>query len=144
MDADEATEAALLVLLELLLLAVLEAEPLLLPLWDDAALVGVEPVGVVLATFAELAETPPPVAVPVLVPAPEPPLSMTAVLRQVSSVPALIVAKAAKAWVPVESLRETIKLVFAWRSTFHVKEVPCWVGNCFMAAWPAPGMSDKK
>jgi len=143
MDADEATEAALLVLLELLLLAVLEAEPLLLPLWDDAALVGVEPVGVVLATFAELAETPPPVAVPVLVPAPEP-LSMTAVLRQVSSVPALIVAKAAKAWVPVESLRETIKLVFAWRSTFHVKEVPCWVGNCFMAAWPAPGMSDKK
>jgi hypothetical protein len=143
MDADEATEAALLVLLELLLLAVLEAEPLLLPLWDDAALVGVEPVGVVLATFAELAETPPPVAVPVLVPAPEP-LSMTAVLRQVSSVPALIVAKAAKAWVPVESLRETIKLVFAWRSTFHVKEVLCWVGNCFMAAWPAPGMSDKK
>jgi len=144
MDADEATEAALLVLLEL---AVLEAEPLL-PLWDDAALVGVEPVGVepvgvVLAAFAELAEIPPPVAVPVLVPAPEP-LSMTAVLRQVSSVPALIVAKAAKAWVPVESLRETIKLVFAWRSTFHVKEVPCWVGNCFMAAWPAPGMSDKK
>jgi hypothetical protein len=51
MDADEATEAALLVLLELLLLAVLEAEPLLLPLWDDAALVGVEPVGVVLATL---------------------------------------------------------------------------------------------
>jgi len=50
MDADEATEAALLVLLELLPLAVLEAEPLL-PLWDDAALVGVVPVGVVLAAL---------------------------------------------------------------------------------------------
>jgi hypothetical protein len=38
-DADEATKAALLVLLGLLPLAVPEAE--LPPLWDDAALVGV-------------------------------------------------------------------------------------------------------
>jgi len=111
-DADEATEPALLVLLGLLPLAVPEAE--LPPLWDDAA-----PVGVVLAAVAELAEIPLPVAVPAPVAEPEP-LSMTAVLRQLLSVPALIVAKAAKAWVPVSSLREAIKLVLAWRSTSHV------------------------
>jgi len=130
-DADEATKAALLVLLGLLPLAVPEAElPLL---WDDAALVGVA-----LAAFAELAaEIPLPVAVPVPVAVPEPepePLSMTAVLRQLLSVPGLIVAEAAKACMPVLSLRAAMKLVLAWRSTSHVKVVPVWVGNCFIAA----------
>jgi hypothetical protein len=48
------------------------------------------------------------------------------------SVPGLIVAEAAKACMPVLSLRAAMKLVLAWRSTSHVKVVPVWVGNCFI------------
>jgi len=104
-DAEEPTVAALVlleVLLLLLLLAVVEAEP--------------ECVIVALAAAEEL---PPPVAEL------EPdPLSLMAVLTQLTSEPEIIVAWAEKAWVPVLSLRAAMKMVLAWRSTVQEKEVP--------------------
>jgi len=100
-DAEEPTVAAL-VLLAVLLPTVVEAEP--------------ECVVVALAAAEEL---------PPLVAEPEPdPLSLMAVLMQLVSEPATMVAWPEKAGVPVLSLIAALKLVPAWRSTSQVKEVP--------------------
>jgi len=75
-----------------------------------------------VAVFAELDPLGEPlVLVGETVPDPE---SFTAVLRQLLSVPAMIVARAEKTWAPVPSFRATLKLVLDWRSTSQVKEVP--------------------
>jgi len=134
-------------LLAVLLVEVLVAAPDAVPLERatelEAVVAPAAPVEAAPVEAAPEEAAPEEAAPPVAEPEPDP-LSLTAVLTQLVSEPAMIEAEAENAWAPVLSLRAALKLVPTGRSTFQVKVVPvCW-GNILMGFWPVPGMSVKK